>query len=133
MIPQTQDNLKQDFTFVTMPSRTFKMRPDTSTIIGSVDEIEAVKQAIFLILNVERYEWLIYSWNYGFERKNLIGKPMDFCIPELERRIREALLQDDRITTVENFSFEVNKKKVLATFTVASIFGSVDTEIEVET
>ena len=109
MIPQVQDDLKQDFTFTTLPSRTF------------------------LILNVERYEWLIYSWNYGFEKKSLIGKPVDFCIPEIERRVKEALLQDDRITAVENFQFEVNKKKVLTTFTVISIFGPIFTEMEVET
>ena len=30
----------------------------------------------------------------------------EYCIPEIERRIREALLQDDRITAVENFQFE---------------------------
>lgn len=87
MIPQVQDDLKQDFTFTTLPSRTFKMRHDTKTITGTIDEVRAVEQAVFLILNVERYEWLIYSWNYGFEKKSLIGKPVDFCIPEIERRV----------------------------------------------
>ena len=105
----------------------------TQTITGTIDEVKAVEQAVFLILNVERYEWLIYSWNYGFEKKSLIGKPVDFCIPEIERRVKEALLQDDRITAVENFQFEVNKKKVLTTFTVVSIFGPIFTEMEVET
>ena len=50
----------------------------------------------------------------------------------MERVIREALLQDDRITAVQNFEFEVNKKKVLTTFTVVSIFGEINTEMEVE-
>ena len=113
MIPQVQDDIKQDFTIETLPSRTFRMNHDNLTIIGTIDEIQAVEQAVFLILNVERYEWLIYSWNYGFEKKSLIGKPVDFCIPEIERRVKEALLQDDRITAVENFQFEVNKKKKL--------------------
>jgi len=105
----------------------------TKTITGTIDEVRAVEQAVFLILNVERYEWPIYSWNYGFEKKSLIGKPVAFCIPEIERRVKEALLQDDRITAVENFQFEVNKKKVLTTFTVISIFGPIFTEMEVET
>ena len=56
MIPQVQDDLKQDFTFTTLPSRTFKMRHDTKTITGTIDEVRAVEQAVFLILNVERYE-----------------------------------------------------------------------------
>ena len=71
MIPQVQDDLRQDFTFSVLPSRTFKMNHDTKTITGTIDQVRAVEQAVFLILNVERYEWLIYSWNYGFEKKTL--------------------------------------------------------------
>ena len=88
--------------------------------------------AVFLILTTERYFWLIFSWNYGVELHDLIGKDPEYCIPEIERRITEALLQDDRITAVENFQFEVNKKNVLTTFTVISIFGNVDVKKEVE-
>lgn len=132
MIPQVLEDLKGDFTFATLPSRTFRMRHDTRSIVGTVDQIKAVEQAIFLILNVERYEWLIYSWNYGVELKQLFGKPADFCIPEIERCIREALLQDDRITSVENFTFQVDKKKIHTTFTVVTIYGPVTIEKEVE-
>lgn len=133
MTPQVQDDLKQEFTFTSIPSRTFKMNYAAENIVGTVDQIRALEQAIFLILNVERYEWLIYSWNYGVEFKKLIGQPVDFCIPEIERGIREALLQDDRIISVENFSFQVNKKKIHATFTVVTVFGPIAVEKEVET
>lgn len=132
MIPNTGDDLRQDFIFTTLPSRTFKMNHDTLTITGTVDQIRAVEQTVFLILNTERYFWLIHSWNYGVELHDLIGKDPEYCIPEIERRIREALLQDDRITAVENFQFEVNKKKVLTTFTVFSIYGNINVEKVVE-
>ena len=115
MIPQVQDDIKQDFTIETLPSRTFRMNHNNLTIIGTIDEIQAVEQAVFLILNTERYEWLIHSWDYV-----------------VERRVREALLQDDRITAVQNFEFTVNKKKVLTTFTVVSIFGEINAELGVE-
>ena len=81
---------------------------------------------------VAAYEWLIHSWDYGVELHNLIGKDVEYCIPEIERRVREALLQDDRITAVQNFEFTVNKKKVLTTFTVVSIFGEINAELGVE-
>lgn len=132
MIPQVQDDIRQSFTVPALPSRTFRLCSETRTIAGMLDGIEAVKQAVSLILNIERYEWLIYSWNYGFERKGLLGQPVSFVLPEIERRVREALLQDDRITEVRDFSFDVRKKKVLASFTVVSIFGSLSTETEVE-
>ena len=132
MIPQNGDDLRQDFVFTTIPSRTLKMDHDWKTITGTIDQIQAVEQAVFLILTTERYQWLIFSWNYGVELQNLIGKDPEYCIPEIERRIREALLQDDRITAVENFEFELNKRKVLTTFTVISIFGNINVEKSVE-
>ena len=132
MIPQNGDDLRQDFVFTTLPSRTLKMDHDWKTITGTIDQIQAVKQAVFLILTTERYQWLIFSWDYGVELQNLIGKDPEYCIPEIERRIREALLQDDRITAVENFEFELNKRKVLTTFTVISIFGNINVEKAVE-
>ena len=132
MIPQVQDDIKQDFTIEILPSRTFRMNHNNLTIIGTIDEIQAVEQAVFLILNTERYEWLIHSWDYGVELHNLIGIYVEYCIPEIERRVREALLQDDRITAVQNFEFTVSKKKVLTTFTVVSIFGEINAELGVE-
>ena len=132
MIPQNGDDLRQDFVFTTLPSRTLKMDHDWKTITGTIDQIQAVEQAVFLILTTERYQWLIFSWNYGVELHNLIGKDPEYCLPEIERRVREALLQDDRITTVQDFQFEINKKQVLTTFTVVSIFGEINVEKVVE-
>ena len=133
MIPQVSDDIRQDFTFDVLPSKTFRMNHDTKSISGTIDQIQAVEQAVFLILNTERYEWLIHSWGYGAELRDLIGKDIEYCIPEIERRVTEALLQDDRITSVQNFEFEkIAKKKLLTTFTVVSIFGEINTEMEVD-
>lgn len=132
MIPQVEDDLREDFTIETMPNTTFRMNHEAFTIIGMIDGLQAVEQSVFLILNIERYQWLIFSWNYGVELHSLIGKPIDFVLPESERRIREALMQDDRITDLQNFEFEVTKKKVHITFRVISIYGEFDAETEVE-
>lgn len=132
MIPQVQDDIRQDFTFEALPSKTFRLNHNNLTITGTIDQIQAVEQAVFLILNVERYQWLIFSWNYGVELHNLIGKDPEYCLPEIERRVRKALLQDDRITAVQDFQFEINKKQVLTAFTVVSIFGEINVEKVVE-
>ena len=132
MIPQVQDDIRQDFTFEALPSKTFRLNHNNLTVTGTIDQIQAVEQAVFLILNVERYQWLIFSWNYGVELHNLIGKDPEYCLPEIERRVREALLQYDRITAVQDFQFEINKKQVLTTFTVVSIFGEINVEKVVE-
>lgn len=134
MLPTAyNDDLTQDFTIQTLPSRTFRMNHEDTTIRGTVDEIRAVEQAIFLILNTERYAWIIFSWNYGVEWKQLIGMPVDYAKVEVPRRITDALMQDDRILSVGDFSFTLlDKKKLLTRFTVTCIFGPIRTEMEVQ-
>lgn len=132
MIPQTGGFLEQDFSIVTLPSQTFQMHLDTDTIYGFVDEKTAMEQAIYLILSTERYQWLIHSWNYGVELMDLFGQPVSFVMPELKRRISEALLQDDRIVSVDGFQFETQGGKVHVTFTAHTIFGEIEAERTVD-
>lgn len=110
------------------PSKTFKLNIEKNKVDGICDNAEALKQTIFLILNTERYQHLIYSWNYGVELNDLIGEPVSYVIPELERRITEALMQDDRIENVDNFQFENIKGKVHCKFTVYSKYGNIKAE-----
>ena len=99
------DIIPNDFEVVEQPSYTYRMvlpnRDDEPTKFKSkTDGIEAVKQAVYKILNTERYTYPIYSWNYGIELVDLFGQPIPWVYPELERRITEALVWDDRINTV---------------------------------
>ncbi|MDB3672539.1 DUF2634 domain-containing protein [Clostridioides difficile] len=110
------------------PSKTFKLNIEKSKIDGICDDVEALKQTIFLILNTERYQHLIYSWNYGVELNDLIGEPISFVIPELERRIKEALIQDDRIENVDNFEFQNIKGKLQCRFSVHTKYGNIKAE-----
>lgn len=115
----------------TEPSNTFFIDFEKGRISGFIDEKEAVKQAIMLILNTERYKFLIYSWNYGAELEALIGTHPDIVEDEVERLISEALLQDDRITAVYDFEFSRNKDTLLVNFKVDSIYGDIGIETEV--
>ncbi|EIS9421912.1 DUF2634 domain-containing protein [Clostridioides difficile] len=134
MIPS--DNVDYDIEDVSIinfnvrqePSKTFKLNMERNKVDGICDDVEALKQTIFLTLNTERYQHLIYSWNYGAELNDLIGEPISYVIPELERRIKEALIQDDRIENVDNFQFENIKGKVHCKFTVYSKYGNIKAE-----
>ena len=128
MIPQTDYELDADFEFEEIPSETFKILVDKKRVIGRCDDLEAIKQAVYLMLNVERYNYIIYSDNYGVELIDLIGQPIPYVLPELKRRITECLTQDDRITSVDSFNFEVNKNAIHCTFTVQSDLGSFESE-----
>lgn len=114
------------------PSKTYHMLIDRHRIIGNTDGIEAMVQAIFKVLNTERSTFPAYSDNYGVELLELYGKQMTYVLPELERRIKEALEWDSRIDLVDNFEFEVNGSNVTANFTVHTIFGDIEAERTVE-
>lgn len=128
MIPKVEYELGDDYEIEVIPSSTFKILTDKKRILGKCDNLEAIKQAVYLMLNIERYKYVIYSANYGVELLDLIGQPIPYVLPELKRRITECLTQDDRITAVENFEFEVNKKTVHCTFTVHSNVGIFESE-----
>ena len=105
---------------------------ESERIIGQCDDVEAIKQAIYNILNTERYQYIIFSWDYGVELKDLFGKPIDYVMPEVERRITEALVQDDRIDSCTSFEFEKKGRKLLVTFVAHTKFGSVPAQKEVD-
>lgn len=133
MIPQiVNDGLTFDFEEVIEPSKNYNLIMDKNRCVGFVDELEAMKQAIFLILSVERYDHIIYTWNAGFESKDLFGKPTSYVASEVPRRIKECLLQDDRINEVDSFVVTTKKNKVHVGYTAHTIFGEVTAMKEVE-
>lgn len=131
MIP-TIKILTQEIAETNYPSRTYGVAIDSNRINGYIDDLEAIKQAVYLILSTERYQHIIYSWDYGVELLDLIGKPMPYVMSEIPRRIKEALTQDNRIIDVTDFEFKKNKNKLHTTFTVVTKVGNISTEMEVE-
>lgn len=129
MVPirDTKNDINQNITVDSSPTKTYKMKLFGNRIHGKTDEQEAMKQAIYKILNTERYNYPIYSWNYGIELKDLFGKPKSFCKSEIKRRVKEALLQDERILEVSAFSFEDKKRRELVViFTAKTIYGEIN-------
>ena len=109
-----------------MPSLTYAVDyGNTGQITGYCDETEAMKQAIYKIINTERYQYIIYSWNYGIELSDLFGHPIPYVYAEAQRRIIEALMQDDRITNVYDFTWSHNARDVACHFTVDTVFGTI--------
>lgn len=135
MIPQAniEDDILEDLEQREEPSLTYQLDMESYRITSYCDGIEAIKQAIYKILNTERYEYPIYSWDYGIELEELLGEPTSYVIPELERRITEALMQDERILEVSDFEFDMPKKNIITvTFLVETDLGTIQIEKEVE-
>ena len=132
MIPRN-DGLTPDIQIIERPTKTYAMNLSGADITDFVDNLKAMEQAVYKIIRTERYRYKIYSWNFGIELEDLFGMPVSYCIPEIERRIREALLQDTRIIEVIDFEFDTPKKGVVFTrFKIVTIFGNIDADKEVQ-
>ena len=112
-------------------SLTYKLNEESKHIVGNIDKLEALKQSIYLMLSTERYYWLIYNWYYGIELDNLIGQNKDYVVSEIPRRIKECLIEDDRIIDITDFNLNINKDTLCITFVVESIFGNVSVRKEI--
>ena len=109
------------------PSLTFRIRGDR--IEGMADGLDAVRQSIGLILTTERFRWPIFSPDYGVELEELIGERRQAYIgADIERRITEALLEDDRITGVRDFALAFDGENARVTLTAETDFGEIPVE-----
>lgn len=113
-------------------SDTYRLQWEQNRVAGQTAELAAVQQAMEKVLLSQRYQYVIYSWNYGVELFDLIGMSTKQAIPEIQRRITEALTQDDRIRSVDAFSFETKRGRVTVSFTVHTVFGEMQGQKEVQ-
>ena len=113
-------------------NETYALNFNDNFVTGNVDGLEALKQSIYLLLNVEADQYIIYSYKYGLKTVDLIGKPSYYVMAVIPNRIKEALLSDDRITDVTDFEFEVKKNTVTVKFVVHTIYGDVKEETAVK-
>lgn len=131
LTPNTYD-FNAEFQTEEFANKTYKIDFKENRITGKIDNLESVGQAVYKILHTERFNYLIYSWDYGVELEALIGKDYEFILGDLQRRIEEALLQDDRIEGIEHLKIEKKEKEsILVSFLVISKYGNIPTEVSV--
>ena len=127
MTPQTTatSQISNEITTIEMTNKTYKIDFDRNRITEKIDGIEALKQAIFCILNTIRYENIIYSHNYGSEVNSAIGLDYDLAKSEIERYVSEAILADDRFLEIQNYTTKkLTSDSMLITFDVLTNYGS---------
>lgn len=130
-LPQSTVNLSNGVEFVQQPSLTWYVNQDTGRIQGEITGIEAVAQAVDIILNVERFRWQIYKPYSGTQWDGLLGQDPGYVASELQRRITAALTMDDRIRGISDFSYTVSGNTLSASFTVNTVYGDTQTTVEV--
>ena len=107
-------------------SLTYKV--ENGRILGRIDSLEAVHQAVIKILLTDRFVFEIYSDQYGNDLNDLIGNDIPFVKTAVENVIKEALLSDDRIDSVE----QTDRQTLSVFLTVSTLFGNFEIEKEVK-
>lgn len=110
------DIVGKNIEVIEMPSLTYDADWEKERMQGSVDGKEAIEQAIYKMLNTQRDRFLIYDEQYGIELKDFFGRSITFVIPELKKRIEDALEADDRITSITDFEFEKEGDELSVSF-----------------
>ena len=118
-----------DIVLTSRPSKTWII--DRSAMqVGYMDEgLEAVRQAVEIALNVDRFRWQIYNTNFGNELKDLIGDDADYIQSEFPRMVDDALSVDDRVIDTTDYIFTVNGDSMAISFTVNTVFGALAEEV----
>lgn len=121
----------QNVVFESQPDFTWWRDPDTNRIAGTADGHKAVAQAVEVMLLVERFRWQIYKPFFGMQWEGLLGQNPGYVAAELQRRIREAVAIDDRVTGISDFSYTLSGDTMTAQVTVNTVYGPLNQTVEV--
>ena len=132
MLPSIAENLITRTEPTQQHSLTYRLDFSTKRIVGRIDGVEAVVQAVAKIMQTERFAYEIYNAEYGIELESLIGKESLFAKSVLVQRIHDALLADKRIMSIDNFTIEdIDRESIAVGFLVNTIYGAFDYREEV--
>ena len=119
-LPESTINLSQGVTFQEWPTNTWYVNPSTKQVSGMADGQLAMRQAVEILFSTERFDWQIYTPNFGM----YVGL-------EIQRRIQDAIKPDRRMTGIENFSYQVKDENLIVEFTVQTVYGAISQRITV--
>lgn len=130
-LPQSNINLS-NMVFGDQPSKTWRINQDSRRIEGEADGYEAVRQAVEIILNIERFRWQIFSPYSGMQWRGLIGQDVGYVAVELKRRMSDAFSVDRRIIGIGAFDYSANGDSLRVDVTVSTVYGDVRNFVEVD-
>ncbi len=119
---------------VEKPSLTYRLDFERGRIIGLVDGLEAVEQYIQKELLTPRYLCPVYDDDQGSEVKEtaLLGEASrEFLESEMPRILDEALLNDERIISIDDHSFNFEGDSATVSVQVSTIYGQTEVTVDV--
>ena len=86
---------------------------------------EGIKVWIYKAIKTNRYEFEIYTWDYGSEIESLLGKgfQIGFIKSETKRYIEEALIVNPYITQINKIDIDFNADILTAYVDLETVYG----------
>lgn len=100
-----------------------------------IEDVEAIQVWIQKIIKTEKFKFKIYETGvtneYGVTLMDLVnsGYPQFFIQAEIQREVAEALMRNPELLGVNNFSFSRDKRTLVVSFNVNSIYGDIREEV----
>lgn len=126
-LPESADYGINGAETVEYPTKTYLVKD--GRICGMADGLEAMRQVIDIMLRTERYQYQIYTSNFGVEFQGLIGKVPEYVMSMVKRCVTEVLMTDKRVKAAENFIFRQANETLECEFDVRTVYGTVRTEV----
>ncbi len=97
----------------------------------TVTGVEAIKVWAWLALKTARYRFQQFSWNYGSELEELIGKSYEkeHIESEVKRMVTDCLRANRHIKGIKYFSCSYSDGKITASFTIITDYGEADINV----
>lgn len=112
--------------------RDFEIDFDTMRMTGKIVEgLDAIEMWVQLALRTHRYDWIIFSWDYGEEYTDLIGYSYshEYLESEVKRLITECVTQHPYITGIKDLTVTVERDHLHVTFTLLTDLGEVEIDV----
>ncbi|MED4802650.1 DUF2634 domain-containing protein [Bacillus atrophaeus] len=130
--PEIQFDDIEDDSEVIETSRTYRIDFENGQITNElITGLEAVKQFVYMALHTERYSYSVFSHDIGNELQEVLSdnETTDaYKKMEIPRLVEEALIYDDRISSVTEFEIEKSGDRFLVSFIVETDEGTLEIE-----
>lgn len=127
---QTELPLLREYAY-NFETNDFIIDPSTNDI-KVVTGLKALEVWIYKAILTDRFEYPIYSWDYGTELTDLIGQKFSKGLTESEafRFIKEALMINPYINDVNNLGIVFDGDTVTIKISVTSVYGEVKIDVQ---
>lgn len=130
--PEVEFDDIEDESEVIETSQTYKIDFENGRITNEIiTGLEAIKQFVYLSLHTERYAYSVFSHDIGNELQDVLAdnETTDaYKKIEIPRLIEEALIYDDRVSSVSDFELEKQGDSFRVSFTVETDEGTLEIE-----